>query len=343
GVCTCGQPYLVRYRATPAPEARARLAERRWTMWRYREWLPLADGEAPVTLGEGGTPLLAVPRVAAKHGVRELRVREEGANPARDPRPDPQLRRGPGAGGRSHRRLRKSGPRVRGRNWGRRRVHVTRALPHRGQEDAGPRARGAARLESARCDRVLHGGRHRTDRHVESVRRTHARRLARRQTAAPVQRPGRGVRTGRQGLRGRDRRLRPLARPTDDRRGVAGPGATRRSLDAPRAAGVRRWRGGGDGRAPRRGGPRPPDARGPRRVAGGRGRARRRGRAPGGWAAAPRRTGGDLQHWRRVALPGLTCLYSVAWNICASRYSNRQQESRSRWLWGRSLSSACGR
>src|SRR5213595_2458569 len=81
GVCTCGQPYLVRYRATPAPEARARLAERRWTMWRYREWLPLADGEAPVTLGEGGTPLLAVPRVAAKHGFRELRVKEEGANP----------------------------------------------------------------------------------------------------------------------------------------------------------------------------------------------------------------------------------------------------------------------
>src|SRR6059036_657455 len=81
GVCACGQPYLVRYRATPSPAARARLAERRWTMWRYREWLPLADGEAPVTLGEGGTPLLSVPRLAAKHGFRDLRVKEEGANP----------------------------------------------------------------------------------------------------------------------------------------------------------------------------------------------------------------------------------------------------------------------
>ena len=50
-------------------------------MWRYREWLPLADGEAPVTLGEGGTPLLLVPRLAAKHGFRDLRVKEEGANP----------------------------------------------------------------------------------------------------------------------------------------------------------------------------------------------------------------------------------------------------------------------
>jgi threonine synthase len=81
GVCTCGQPYLVRYRAAPKPEARALLQERRWTMWRYREWLPLADGEAPVTLGEGGTPLLLVPRLAAKHGFRDLRVKEEGANP----------------------------------------------------------------------------------------------------------------------------------------------------------------------------------------------------------------------------------------------------------------------
>ncbi len=50
-------------------------------MWRYREWLPLTDGEAPVTLGEGGTPLLPVPRLAAKHGFRDLRVKEEGANP----------------------------------------------------------------------------------------------------------------------------------------------------------------------------------------------------------------------------------------------------------------------
>src|SRR5256885_11045323 len=81
GVCACGQPYLVRYRVTPAPEGRALLQERRWTMWRYREWLPLAEGEAPVTLGEGGTPLLEVPRLAAKHGFRDLRVKEEGANP----------------------------------------------------------------------------------------------------------------------------------------------------------------------------------------------------------------------------------------------------------------------
>src|SRR5438552_7284144 len=80
-VCECGQPYLVRYRAIPSPEAKRLLRERRWTMWRYREWLPLVDGEAPTTLGEGGTPLLAVPRLAARYGLPGLRVKDEATNP----------------------------------------------------------------------------------------------------------------------------------------------------------------------------------------------------------------------------------------------------------------------
>src|SRR2546421_1781105 len=81
GVCECGQPYLVRYHAAPPPDARSRLAERGWTMWRYREWLPLADGENPVTLGEGGTPLLPTPRLAAQHGLSHLWVKDESTNP----------------------------------------------------------------------------------------------------------------------------------------------------------------------------------------------------------------------------------------------------------------------
>jgi len=81
GVCDCGQPYLVRYASAPRPDAKAQLGERRWTMWRYREWLPLVDGESPVTLGEGGTPLLAVERVAAKYGFRDLCVKDESTNP----------------------------------------------------------------------------------------------------------------------------------------------------------------------------------------------------------------------------------------------------------------------
>lgn len=82
GVCdACGQPYLVAHRAPPPPAARSLLRERRWTMWRYREWLPLAAGERPVTLGEGGTPLLRADRIAAAHGFADLLVKDESANP----------------------------------------------------------------------------------------------------------------------------------------------------------------------------------------------------------------------------------------------------------------------
>ena len=82
GVCdVCGAPYLVRYATSPTPAAKARLGERPWTMWRYREWLPLSAGESPVTLGEGGTPLLSVPRLGARHGFANLWIKEEGVNP----------------------------------------------------------------------------------------------------------------------------------------------------------------------------------------------------------------------------------------------------------------------
>ncbi len=82
GVCErCGQPYLVRYPATPSPQAKRLLRERRRSMWRYREWLPLLPGEEPVSLGEGGTPLLRVDRLAAMHGFARLWVKEEGVNP----------------------------------------------------------------------------------------------------------------------------------------------------------------------------------------------------------------------------------------------------------------------
>jgi len=82
GVCeNCGQPYLVRYAAWPAPQTKALLRERRRTMWRYREWLPLLPQEEPVSLGEGGTPLLRVDRLAAMQGFARLWVKEEGVNP----------------------------------------------------------------------------------------------------------------------------------------------------------------------------------------------------------------------------------------------------------------------
>lgn len=74
----CAQPYLVRYESTyPARSA----LPSRWDMWRYAAVLPLEEGESPVTLGEGGTPLLELPALAREIGVRRLWVKDEALNP----------------------------------------------------------------------------------------------------------------------------------------------------------------------------------------------------------------------------------------------------------------------
>ena len=81
-VCdSCGSPYLVRYATAPSKAATTALATRPWTMWRYREWLPLEPEQQPISLGEGGTPLLEAPRIAARHGFGRLLVKDESVNP----------------------------------------------------------------------------------------------------------------------------------------------------------------------------------------------------------------------------------------------------------------------
>jgi threonine synthase len=50
-------------------------------LWRYAAVLPVADPAHRVTLGEGETPLLACPALAARLGVRALAVKFEGSNP----------------------------------------------------------------------------------------------------------------------------------------------------------------------------------------------------------------------------------------------------------------------
>jgi threonine synthase len=74
----CGQPYLVRY-DSPWPDRSA--IRDRWDMWRYAAVLPLLDGELPVTLGEGATPLSTAPALAKNAGVRTLWLKDEGLNP----------------------------------------------------------------------------------------------------------------------------------------------------------------------------------------------------------------------------------------------------------------------
>jgi threonine synthase len=53
----------------------------RWDMWRYAAVMPLKDNEAPVSLGEGLTPLQELPKLASEIGVARLWVKDEGLNP----------------------------------------------------------------------------------------------------------------------------------------------------------------------------------------------------------------------------------------------------------------------
>jgi threonine synthase len=57
-----------------------RLEGRPLSMWRYHELLPV-EPEQAVTLGEGMTPLVPVPRLARKLGLGELYVKNETQNP----------------------------------------------------------------------------------------------------------------------------------------------------------------------------------------------------------------------------------------------------------------------
>ena len=50
-------------------------------MWRYRELMPLFDGEQPVTLGEGLTPLIHAERSAPASASTRLFVKDESLNP----------------------------------------------------------------------------------------------------------------------------------------------------------------------------------------------------------------------------------------------------------------------
>jgi threonine synthase len=83
-LCTCGMPLLARYDLRAARSwTRDSLAGREPSLWRYREMLPLLDGERPVTLGEGFTPLVHATRLGAAPGLglAELYIKDESLNP----------------------------------------------------------------------------------------------------------------------------------------------------------------------------------------------------------------------------------------------------------------------
>jgi threonine synthase len=57
------------------------LASRRADLWRYREVLPVENDNNIISLGEGWTPLLRVPRLERRVGIQELYIKDESQNP----------------------------------------------------------------------------------------------------------------------------------------------------------------------------------------------------------------------------------------------------------------------
>jgi threonine synthase len=76
----CSAPLLARYDLAAARRTLTReaLKSRATSMWRYEEVLPPG---APVTLGEGMTPMLPAARLGEHLGLGRLYIKDEGQNP----------------------------------------------------------------------------------------------------------------------------------------------------------------------------------------------------------------------------------------------------------------------
>src|SRR5689334_2912043 len=80
----CQKPLLTKYdlkaisRKLTRQKLRAR-AER--SLWRFRELLPLPQNVEPISLGEGGTPLLRANRLGGQLGLSDLWIKDESINP----------------------------------------------------------------------------------------------------------------------------------------------------------------------------------------------------------------------------------------------------------------------
>ena len=83
GLSEAGKPYFARYdlESLRSHFQPGHLAARRADLWRYEDVLPVRDRACQVSLGEGWTPLLDAPRLAARMGVGRAWVKDEGQNP----------------------------------------------------------------------------------------------------------------------------------------------------------------------------------------------------------------------------------------------------------------------
>jgi len=76
----CNMPLVADY-DMQEPLSRAVIDQTDTSMWRYGALLPLLHEENKVTLGEGLTPLLRLPRLATRYDLSHLLLKDEGQNP----------------------------------------------------------------------------------------------------------------------------------------------------------------------------------------------------------------------------------------------------------------------
>ena len=83
GLSDADRPLLVRYDLAALAESvdRDDLSRRPGGMWRYYEFLPVRDRANIVSLGETESPLVPLNRMAARLGVTEILVKDEGRLP----------------------------------------------------------------------------------------------------------------------------------------------------------------------------------------------------------------------------------------------------------------------
>ena len=79
----CTKPLFAHYDFAAAARTLTResLRTRVKSLWRYREVLPVRSDTDIVTLGQGFTPPPPAPRLATRHGLRSLWIKDEAQNP----------------------------------------------------------------------------------------------------------------------------------------------------------------------------------------------------------------------------------------------------------------------
>jgi threonine synthase len=82
-LCDCGGPLAARYDLDRARQSWNRdwISNGPSSIWRYAPVLPVSKPAAMVTLGEGMTPLIRLPRLGERAGLSDLWLKDDGVNP----------------------------------------------------------------------------------------------------------------------------------------------------------------------------------------------------------------------------------------------------------------------